>query len=270
VTVVPFARTYREIAIAMIRPPALPARTRMDEEKLESLTAKIRSHGFQSVIGVCPIGDDFEVIFGHRRRLAAERAGLAAIPCFVYPTREKGLEALKHMENAEREELRPTEEAIYFDELLHRDCGGDTDTLARQLSLKREYVERRLLLFAGSRDVFEALDRGDIGIGVAEQLNKCDDAAHVRYMLHEAIAFHWSVGFAAQQVHQWKVLREFQTGATPEPAGEPIAARVRPDGASRTHAPVAGAYVLPRRHVAAGARGLRAPRRVRAVAADAR
>jgi ParB/RepB/Spo0J family partition protein len=220
-----FAHEYREIPIACLRAPSLPARTRIDEEKLESLTRRIREHGFQSVIGVFPVDEAFEVVFGHRRLLAATRAGVAALPCFVYATRDAGLEALKYTENAEREQMRPTEEAIYFSELLERDCGGDTTTLAAQLSLTRDYVERRLLLFSGHREVFEALDTEQIGIGVAEQINKCDDPQHARFLLHEAIAFAWSVGFAAQQVHQWKVLRDFQTSAPAAPAAGSLAAR---------------------------------------------
>lgn len=218
-----FEREFRELPLAIIRPPSVTARTRMSEEKMDSLVQKIRTFGFQSVIGVFPIEDEFEVVFGHRRRIAAERAGLVAIPCFVYPSRDKALEALKHMENAEREEMRPSEEAVYFDELLQRDADGDMDKLAAQLSLKRDYIDRRLSLLSGHEDVYRALDAEEIGVGVAEQLNRVTDLQHVRYLLHEAIAYGWTVGIVTQAVHEWKVLHQHVTAGTDPSASAVVA-----------------------------------------------
>lgn len=196
----------RVIPIGLIDAPALPARTRMDDQKLDELVASMKTDGFTSVIAVVRVGERYEVVYGHRRRIAAECAGIVAIPCLVYPEKTAALERLKYGENAWREDMRPSEEAIYFAELLERECGGDTDRLAALMNRTRAYVEGRLLLLQGDADVFAALDEGAIGVGHAEQLNRCGNAEHRRYLLHQAVTCGLTVGALASAVSEWKHL----------------------------------------------------------------
>lgn len=214
---------FREIPVALIDEPEQAARTRMDPEKLEELVAAIRRQGFTSVIGVAVMGERYEVIYGHRRRIAAARAGVVALPCLVWPSRDAYSESLKYGENAFREDQRPTEEAIQFNRMLEQDCGGDTDRLAALVGRKRDYVERRLLLLSGHEDVFNALDQKAISVGVAEQLNKCPDVVHVRYMLDQAVTCEWTVAQAAQAVHEWKTVHQFVGGLPAGAAGDTVA-----------------------------------------------
>lgn len=216
-------REFREIPLGLIDAPELPSRTAMDEQLLDELTASIRNVGLVNPITVARVDGRHEVIAGHRRTLACKRAGLVAVPCIVYPTKEAALEAIKYAENRHREELNPADEAIWFHELLERDCGGDVDQLCEQLGERRSYVEGRLLLFQGDPLVFQALQEGRIKIGVAHKLNECTDERMRRYFLDAAIRGGATVAVVAGWIMDWKR----DNGAQP-PAGGNIVAPSAP------------------------------------------
>lgn len=181
------SREFRELPIGLIDEPPLPSRSAMDETRLEELVASIRAVGLVQPMSVVRIGDRYEVVAGHRRRIACGRAGRLTAPCIIYPTKDAALAAIQFAENRHREELSPADEAIWFSELLEQKCGDDVDALCSLIGEKRAYVEGRLLLLRGDPEVFKALERGDIGIGIAQQLNRCDDEPHRRMLLYQAI-----------------------------------------------------------------------------------
>jgi len=219
-------REFREIPIGLIDDPALAARSSMDDQKLDELAADILRKGLLEPMLVAKAGDRYEVIAGHRRRIACARAGLVAAPCIVYPTRAAYLEGVKYSENRFREELSAADEAILFAELLERDCGGDVDRLCDQLGEKRAYVEGRLLLFQGDPKIFEALQVGKITIGVAHQLNRCTDELQRRSYLHSAIHGGATVAVVSGWIQQWQTIAALTapgaTVAASSPAPMPI------------------------------------------------
>lgn len=218
------SRQLREIPLDLIDAPALPSRETMDEEKLDTLTKSIARNGVISPLSIGRRGDRYEVVAGHRRSIAARRAGLASVPCVVYDSVDAAHEAIKWAENAVREDLNPAEEAIYFSDLLERDCGGDVDKLCEQLGAKRGYVEGRLLLFQGCKRVFEALQKGDIGIGVAHELNRCTEDAHRFYLLDTVVRTGATRALAASYVQQWEMQQRLASGAPlPVSGGENLA-----------------------------------------------
>ena len=218
----PLTREFREIPLGLIDDPQLPARSTMDEHKLDELATDIRLKGLIEPIIVARNGERYEVIAGHRRRIASGRAGLVAVPCIVYPTRGAYLEGVKYSENRYREELGPADEAIYFAELLERDCGGDVDKLCEQLGEKRGYVEGRLLLFQGDAEVFSTLQQGKIGIGIAHELNRCSDEPQRRSFLWNAVQGGATAALVRGWVDQWKRQQQLAGGAVV--AAEPLTA----------------------------------------------
>lgn len=218
---------YREIAIELIDDPELASRINPDDESIESLVQRIRTLGFFSTINVKPRGDRFEVIAGHRRTIAARRAGLSTLPCLVYPSDACLLEAIQQAENVERKELSPAEEAIWFAELYERHPEEGTDGLAARVNEKRAYVEARLALLQGDDQVFAALRDGKIGVGVAQQLNRCTNQMYRRHLLDQAIRNGCTVATAATWIAEWVATIEPATrGAlkadAPAPAAAPI------------------------------------------------
>lgn len=178
---------YVELLLASIDEPSTASRSSMDDEKMTELVASIRALGLLQPIGVQVVGPRYRVLYGHRRYIACVRAGLIAVKCLVYAEDDTSHMARQFGENYFREELSVTDEAILFAELLEKECGGDTDRVAAVVHMSRSYVEGRLLLFQGDPDVFAALGAGTVTIGVAHELNKCDELAHRRMLLKDAI-----------------------------------------------------------------------------------
>lgn len=211
------APQIRHVLLSLIDDPALPSRTTMDEELLDELVASIRALGFISVVVLVVVGERFRVVAGHRRTMAARRAGLVSIPAIVYPSESAALDAIQHAENRNREALTVTDEAIWFQQLLEKYPAEGTDGLAARVGEKREYVEGRLALLHGCEHVFRALGDGAIKIGVAQQLNRVVDERHRLYLLDLAVRSGATVGLVTQWVHEWKTIHAPATG-TAEPA----------------------------------------------------
>lgn len=211
-------REFKELPLALIDEPPLPSRTQMDEQKLEELVASIRQLGLLQPMIVARVGERFEVIAGHRRRMACGRAGLVAAPCIVFASRDAALDAAQGHENTKREELSPADEALWFAELLETKCGGDIEQLCGLVGEKLHYVDNRLALLRGDPDVFESLRQNKIKIGVAHELNKCPAADYRRYYLYLAIRDGATVAAVCGWITEWKKLY-----ATPLPASDPAA-----------------------------------------------
>jgi ParB/RepB/Spo0J family partition protein len=216
------AREFREIPLGLIDEPVLPSRSSMDETAMDELTTSIRIDGLQQPMVVARVADRYEVIAGHRRRLACGRAGLVAAPCIVYPSKDAALVAVQFWENYGREDLNAADEALWFSELLERDCGGDVDVLCERLRKKRSYVEGRLLLFMGDKLVFEQLQAGKITIGVAQELNRCTNERYRRYLLDAAIRGGATITVVKGWLQDWQ-RNEQLAGASQTASAEPLA-----------------------------------------------
>lgn len=219
-------REFKEVPIGLIDDPELPSRSQMDEQQLDELVSSIRAIGLQQPMIVARAGERFTIIAGHRRRIASARAGLVVAPCIIYPTQSAALHAIQYAENRHREELNAADEAIWFSELLERDCGGDVDVLCERLAEKRAYVEGRLLLFSGDHDVFEKLRDGKIKIGVAQQLNRCTDPQYRRYLLYQAIIGGATVGVVNGWITDWQRTVRLESGASAPASSSPAPAPI--------------------------------------------
>ena len=198
----------RVLPIALIDEPALPSRSSMDETEMDKLVASMRAIGFISILVVVTVGARYEVVAGHRRRIAAGRAGIAMVPCLVYPSKAAAIEAVQHAENRYREELNAADEAIWFSELLELHPDEGTDGLAARVNESRDYVEGRIALFQGDELVFAALQAGKINIGVAQQLNRCDHQMHRRMLLDQALHSHPTVATVSSWIADFKRTHE--------------------------------------------------------------
>ena len=107
------ANALQTIAIDRVRPGKLQPRTHMDDAALAELAASIKEQGVMQPILVRPVdGGRFEIIAGERRWRAAQRAGLREIPALVKSVDDNNALALALIENIQREDLNPLEEAL--------------------------------------------------------------------------------------------------------------------------------------------------------------
>jgi ParB/RepB/Spo0J family partition protein len=212
----------KELSLDEVIDPAAPARGATGFGDLDALAQSIAQVGVIEPLVVARRERHYEVVAGHRRLLAARRAGLVTVPCVIHDSFKAAEEAVMLHENIHRQDLNAVDEARFFARLLER-VDGDTDRLAALVRERREYVEQRLSLLQGDADVLAALERGDISLGVAAELNLYDYAPTRRAHLQIAVAS----GANTQTVRSWrKEQNEFyrlqQTG---QPAG---AAAVEP------------------------------------------
>lgn len=198
---------FREVPLSLIDEPLLAARSSMDDVALEELAESVRKNGLLQPMVIVWVNDRYEVVAGHRRWHACRRAPLLKPPCLVYPTKDAALEGVKHAENRFREELSAGDEALFFAELLEKECGSDVDKLCELVGEKRGYVEGRLNLFLGDPVVFAALQEKRITIGVAQQLNRCGDELQRRSYLQSAMAGGATVAVVSGWVQQWELLQ---------------------------------------------------------------
>ncbi|HEY4137363.1 MAG TPA: ParB/RepB/Spo0J family partition protein, partial [Casimicrobiaceae bacterium] len=111
--------SLRMIAVERVRPGKYQPRTRMDETSLAELADSIREQGVMQPILVRPVdGARFEIIAGERRWRAASQAGLSEIPALVRTVPDNAALALALIENIQREDLNPLEEAQGLSRLI--------------------------------------------------------------------------------------------------------------------------------------------------------
>jgi ParB family transcriptional regulator, chromosome partitioning protein len=158
-----------EIDIDRIIPNPDQPRFRMDEQKLEELSASIREHGVLQPILVRPCGNGYQLVAGERRLSAAQRAGLLKIPAIVRQIPDDRLLELALIENIQREQLNPIEEAQACQRLLE-ELKVTQEELAQKLGKDRSTVANSLRLIKLPPPVKLLVADGRISAGHARAL----------------------------------------------------------------------------------------------------
>ncbi|MDD3352356.1 ParB/RepB/Spo0J family partition protein [Zoogloea sp.] len=158
-------------------------RTRMDPGSLEELAASIKSQGVMQPILVRPIGGPFdakryEIIAGERRWRAAQLAGMSALPCLVREIPDEAALAMSLIENIQREDLNPLEEAAGIQRLID-EFSMTHQQAADAVGRSRPAASNLLRLLQLAPPVQELLMAGDIDMGHARALLPLDGATQV-------------------------------------------------------------------------------------------
>jgi ParB family transcriptional regulator, chromosome partitioning protein len=162
--------TLRSLALDKIRSGRYQPRTRMDAASLEALAESIRSQGVMQPILVRPVdGGRYEIIAGERRWLAAQRAGLVEIPALVRVVPDQAALALALIENIQREDLNPLEEAQGIKRLID-EFGLTHESAAQAVGRSRSAVTNLLRLTQLAPPVQAMLLGGKLDMGHARAL----------------------------------------------------------------------------------------------------
>jgi len=137
----------QEIAVSAIQPNRYQPRDQFDEETLGALADSIREVGVLQPVLVRPEGDGYELIAGERRWRAARRVGLQTIPALVRETDDSSALEQALVENLQREELNPLEEAGAYQQLIE-DFGLTHEQIATRSGRSRAAVSNTLRLLA--------------------------------------------------------------------------------------------------------------------------
>ncbi len=175
-------RSVKEIEVSKIKPGRFQPRSNFDKDKLAELTESIKKQGVLSPILVRELGlNEFEVIAGERRLRSSKMAGLETIPCLVDQKKDEDALISALIENLQREDLNPVEEAKGLDR-LKREFGLTQDEVASSTGKARSTIANSLRILSLPTLVLEMLSSGKIEKGHAKLLasmqpNEAEEAA---------------------------------------------------------------------------------------------
>jgi ParB family chromosome partitioning protein len=185
----------REIDVARIRPNPEQPRIQFDEEALDELAQSITERGVLQPILLRPAGDDYMIIAGERRWRAAQRARLHSIPAIVREIDESTTAELALIENIQRQDLNPLEEAEGYRQLIARH-GHTQEDVGRIVHKSRSHVANLLRLLDLPEFVRQSLLKGDISMGHARAVATAEDPEE---LTREIIA----KGLSVRQAESW-------------------------------------------------------------------
>jgi len=176
----------REIELERIVPNPYQPRRHFDEAALAELAASIKEHGVIQPIIVRGVGDGYQIVAGERRFRASKMAGLAKIPAVVREFNEAQMMEIALVENIQRADLNPIEEASAMQRLM-TEFGLTQERMAERVGRSRPYVANMLRLLTLPDDVKEHVSRGTISMGHARVLAGLADPVAIRRLAHQII-----------------------------------------------------------------------------------
>ncbi|MCC7417075.1 MAG: ParB/RepB/Spo0J family partition protein [Acidobacteria bacterium] len=210
-----------EIDIDLLAPNDFQPRAQIDDARLQELASSISTNGVIQPIVVRPAGDRFQIIAGERRWRAARLAGLARVPVVVRsvaPGQERSLLEMALIENIQRENLNPIEEALAYRRLTDEFHLRQED-VAAAVGKDRATVANVLRLLRLPDEVRAEVAAGHLSMGHARALLSLADEADQRRTAREIVARSLSVRETEA------IVKRFIEGHGPVPAGPASAPR---------------------------------------------
>jgi ParB family transcriptional regulator, chromosome partitioning protein len=171
--------TLATLPVARIRPGKYQPRTKMDQQALAELAASIRSQGLMQPLLVRPVDRErYELIAGERRWRAAQMAGLEEVPVLVRDVPDEAALALSLIENIQRENLNPMEEAAGIQRLID-EFKMTHEQAADAVGRSRTATTNLLRLLKLARPVQEMVMEGALDMGHARALLALDPARQI-------------------------------------------------------------------------------------------
>jgi ParB family transcriptional regulator, chromosome partitioning protein len=176
-----------EVDLDRIVPNPRQPRLQMEEGPLAELAQSIRVNGIIQPILVRRSGDRFEIIAGERRWRAAQMAGLLRAPVIVRETGDDQLLQVALIENIQRENLNPIDEATAYRRLLD-ECAMTQDALAEAIGKDRATIANHLRLLRLPADVQRQVSAGALSMGHARALVGLDNPVTVKKAADDVVA----------------------------------------------------------------------------------
>lgn len=184
-TVPPIVEGHREIhkvSLTEVKPNPKQPRTSIPEIGLAELVASVKEHGILQPLVVTPKNGGYEIIAGERRYQAAKAAGLKELPVIIRDVTEQEQLELALVENLQREDLNPLQEADAYQRLLD-EFNITQDQVAKRVGKSRSYVANTLRLGHLPDEAKRAILDGTITAGHAKLLAGITDPEELRSVL---------------------------------------------------------------------------------------
>jgi ParB family chromosome partitioning protein len=155
--------------IDQIKPNAYQPRKEFDEDGIDELASSIKEKGIIQPLVGRKIGDSYEIIAGERRWRAAQKAGLKKIPIILKDASDSEILELALIENLQREDLNPIEEAIAYEQLIG-DFGLTHEEISKRIGKDRSTITNQIRLLKLPERVKQAIKEGEISAGHARAI----------------------------------------------------------------------------------------------------
>lgn len=155
---------FQEVTVKDCRPNPYQPRKQFDEEALNGLTQSIEEHGILQPIIVRKSIKGYEIVVGERRYRAAQKAGLTHVPAIVKELTDEEMMELALLENLQREDLSPIEEARSYEQLI-KELEITQDVLSARLGKSRSHIANLIRLLSLPHEVIEKINVGKLSMG---------------------------------------------------------------------------------------------------------
>lgn len=180
-------RGIRQVPLDAIRPSSHQPRKLFDDGKLKELAASIRSHGVLAPVILRQTEEGYELVAGERRFRAARMAGIASIPAIIREVSNSEMLELALIENIQREDLNPIEEASAYRRLA-AEFKLTQEQIADAVGKDRSSVANYVRLLRLPEEIRAEIASGSLSMGHARALLSIDDGAAQRRAAREVIA----------------------------------------------------------------------------------
>lgn len=200
------------LPISQVEPGLNQPRKHFDEEALAELAASIRQHGVLQPLTVRRLASGYyQIIAGERRWRAARMAGLTEVPAMIIEADDRKVMELGLIENLQREDLNPMEEAAGYRTLI-QDYGLTQEEAARRVSKSRPAVANAMRLLALPQEVQWLIEQGNLSAGHGRALLSLPTAEAQIAFAEEIMGKIYSVRETEERIH-----RILQAGENPVP-----------------------------------------------------
>ena len=195
------------IDINDIKPNSNQPRKVFDEEKLEDLAASIKEHGMIQPVVLRSVGAGYEIVAGERRWRAARKVGVKTIPCIVRELTDEENMLLAIIENMQREDLNPIEEAEGLSQMIDT-YGLTQDQVSKSVGKSRPYITNCLRLLKLPEAIQEFVSEGQLSAGHARAIVSAGGKEKQIALAQKAV----KEGLSVRQIE--KLAKENKTGKT--------------------------------------------------------
>lgn len=214
----PQQTAINEIPVSEIETNPWQPRTDFDQEELERLATSIRAMGIIQPLTLRKLDDHrYQIIAGERRLRASKLAGLDKVPAYVRETDDDKMLELALVENIQRADLNPIEEALSYQRLID-ECNLTQEDMGGRVGKSRSTITNSLRLLKLPPEIQQALRERKLSMGHARAIMGIDDADIQMTLYQQTIDFGYSVRRIEELVRQYKEEKDPQSDDQTKPA----------------------------------------------------
>lgn len=215
-----------EVRIGDVEPNANQPRKTFDDERLAALAESIKQHGVVQPLIVQQDGDTYRIVAGERRWRAARLAGLETVPVIVRDLSDRQVMEVVLIENLQREDLNPIEEAEAYEKLIS-EFGMKQEEVASIVGKSRPAITNSLRLLSLNDEIKSRVISGEISSGHARALLSLDDAKLRLKAMQEIIDKSLSVRETERLIKQLTTPKKQKAKKVPDAEYQAIEERFR-------------------------------------------